>query len=78
MNTDLLTSIKRTLVPIVVGAISGSFLAPYLDPKALTAVVSGVVSGLYYTIIRVAESKHPGVGRLLGAMKQPTYQEPVA
>jgi len=75
---DVLISIRRTLVPIIVGMVSGSFLAPYLDPKALTAVVSGVVSGLYYTVLRLAEAKHPAVGRLLGAQKQPTYQEPVA
>ena len=75
---DVLISIRRTLVPIIVGMVSGSFLAPYLDPKALTAVVSGVVSGLYYTVLRLAEAKHPAVGRLLGAQKQPTYSSPDA
>jgi hypothetical protein len=37
--SDLLISIRRTVVPIVVGAVTGSFLAPYVDPEALTAVV---------------------------------------
>lgn len=74
--SDLLISIRRTVVPIVVGAVTGSFLAPYVDPVQLTAVVSGIVSGLYYTILRVAEAKHPSLGALLGARKQPVYVEP--
>ena len=78
MTSDLLISIRRTVVPIIVGAVTGSFLAPYVDPVQLTAVVSGIVSGLYYTVLRVAESKHPGLGALLGARKQPVYVEPEA
>ena len=75
MTSDLLISIRRTVVPIIVGAVTGSFLAPYVDPEQLTAVVSGIVSGLYYTALRVAEAKHPGLGALLGARKQPVYVE---
>lgn len=75
MTSDLLISIRRTVVPIVVGAVTGSFLAPYVDPVQLTAVVSGIVSGLYYTVLRVAEAKHPGLGALLGARKQPVYTD---
>lgn len=73
--SDLLISIRRTVVPIVVGAVTGSFLAPYVDPVQLTAVVTGIVSGLYYTVLRVAEAKHPGLGALLGARKQPVYTD---
>lgn len=75
MTSDLLISIRRTVVPIIVGAVTGSFLAPYVDPVQLTAVVSGIVSGLYYTVLRVAEAKHPGLGALLGARKQPVYTD---
>ena len=75
MTSDLLISIRRTVVPIVVGAVTGSFLAPYVDPVQLTAVVSGIVSGLYYTVLRVAEARHPGLGALLGARKQPVYTD---
>lgn len=75
MTSDLLISIRRTVVPIIVGAVTSSFLAPYVDPVQLTAVVSGIVSGLYYTVLRVAEAKHPGLGALLGARKQPVYTD---
>lgn len=75
MTSDLLVSIRRTVVPIIVGAVTGSFLAPYVDPEQLTAVVSGVVSGLYYTLLRVLEARNPAVGALLGARKQPVYVE---
>lgn len=77
MKDDLLISLRRTLVPIVVGIVTGSFLAPHIDPDALKAVVGGVVSGLYYAILRVVEVKAPGVGLLLGARKQPVYTEPL-
>lgn len=72
-KTDLLVSLRRTLVPIIVGTISGSFLAGYVDPAALTAVVSGVISAVYYAVLRLVEVRIPAVGALLGARKQPTY-----
>lgn len=73
---DLLISLRRTLVPIIVGIVTGSFLAPYVDPDALKAVVSGVISGVYYAILRVIELKTPSVGVLLGARQQPVYVAP--
>lgn len=70
---DLLISLRRTLVPIIVGIVAGSFLAPYVDQDALKAVVSGVVSGVYYSLLRIAEIKVPALGTLIGARKQPVY-----
>jgi hypothetical protein len=38
MTTDtdaLLTSLKRTLIPIVVGAVAASFIGPHIDQSAL-------------------------------------------
>lgn len=74
-NPDLLISMRRTLVPIVVGAVAGSFLAPYVDPVALTSVVSGVISAVYYAVLRVVEGRIPQAGVLLGAKMQPTYDD---
>lgn len=74
---DLLVSLKRTLVPMIIGLVGGSFLAGYVDPDALEKVVSGTISAVYYLLIRLAESKVPLFGLLLGSRKQPVYLEPV-
>ena len=75
---DVLVSLRRTLVPIIVGSVSGSFLAPYVDPAALTTVVSGVISAVYYGVLRLVEGRVPAVGVLLGARKQPVYVDSAA
>jgi len=75
---DLLVSLKRTLVPIIVGSVAGSFLSPHVDPAALTSVVSGVISAVYYGVLRLVEGRFPAVGVLLGAKKQPVYVTPEA
>ena len=77
-KVDLLVSLRRTLVPIIVGSVSGSFLAPYVDPAALTTVVSGVISAVYYGVLRLVEGRVPAVGVLLGARKQPVYVDSAA
>lgn len=78
MDSDLLVSLRRTLVPIIVGALMASFLGSDLDPQALQSVVGGVISAVYYTVVRLLELKIPGVGVLLGARKQPVYVAPEA
>lgn len=74
---DLLISLRRTLVPIIVGAVVGSFVGPYVDPVALQNVVSGVVSAVYYAVVRVVELRVPSFGVLLGARQQPVYRDVV-
>jgi len=74
---DLLVSLKRTLIPVVVGLVAGSFLAGYVDPDALEKVVSGAITATYYLLVRVLEAKVPAFGLLLGSKKQPVYMEPV-
>lgn len=73
---NLLVSLKRTLVPIVVGAVAATFLAGYVDPDALEKVLSGVISAVYYTVVRLVETKFPGAGVLLGSKAQPVYEAP--
>jgi len=75
---DLLISVRRTLVPMVVGLVAGSFLGPYVDPEGLEKVVTGLVTAVYYVGLRLIESRLPGAGVLLGARKQPVYAEPEA
>ena len=44
---DLLVSLRRTLVPVIVGLVAGSFLAGHVDPEALEKVVTGAVTAVY-------------------------------
>jgi hypothetical protein len=76
MNTDLLISLRRTLVPIVVGVVSGSFLSAHVDLASVETVVSGFISAVYYAALRLVEARIPGAGVLLGARRQPVYAEP--
>ena len=73
---DLLVSSRRTLVPLIVGLVAGSFLGGYVNPDALDEVVTGAVTAVYYLIVRLLESKIPVFGVLLGSRKQPVYLDP--
>lgn len=74
----LWASIVRTVVPIVVGAVVGWFVAAGipLDPEfevALTSVLTAAFSALYYVVVRILEVHvTPKLGWLLGYAKQPT------
>ena len=73
---DLLVSLRRTLVPMIVGLVAGSFLGGYVNPDALDEVVTGAVTAVYYLVVRLLESKIPVFGVLLGSRKQPVYLDP--
>ena len=75
INKDnLLESLKRTLIPIGVGAVAASFIGPYVDQSVVRDFLSGVIAAVYYTVIRLAETKNPKVSVLLGSTSQPQYK----
>jgi len=74
---DILVSLKRTLVPIIIGAVGATIVGKWVDPQALENVVGSIIAGLYYTVLRVVESRYPAFGVLLGSKKQPVYVESV-
>lgn len=79
MNS-FLTSIIRTYVPIAVGSLA-SYLALHgmeLDATTLaglTAFLGGIISAVYYLVVRLLEKKFPKVGVLLGVAAKPIYKE---
>lgn len=75
MSTDMLDSLKRTLIPIVVGAVMASVVGPFVDESALRDLLSALIAGSYYTVMRVLEVRWPQVGILLGAARQPRYAD---
>ena len=70
---DLLSSLIRTVVPIVVGLVGASVIGPHVDLKSLDQAFSAIISVVYYTVVRFAEAKHPAASLLLGSRKVPTY-----
>lgn len=78
---DLVTSWIRSVVPIAVGAVL-SWLAANLgvvideaSQVGLITLFTGVLSAVYYIVVRWLETKFPQVGWLLGLPTQPQYVE---
>lgn len=72
----LVASVIRTYTPIIVGQLAAWLILIHvpIDPSLtvlLTAVVGGLLSGAYYTIVRVLEQQWPWVGALLGLTSSP-------
>lgn len=74
-QSNLLLSLRRTLVPIIVGYLLAQAVRYGFDipQDALVGVVEALVTGVYYTVLRAVETVVPSAGVLLGAQKQPRY-----
>ena len=74
---DLLKSVVRTLVPVVVGlVISGLATAGIeLDEALLYPVIDTIFVGGYYTVIRFLETKEEKFGWFLGLPSPPQYKK---
>lgn len=69
----LIPSVVRTVVPLVISVLVGwGFTETSLDGP-VTAVLTVVVTALYYVIIRVLERYWDKIGWLLGYPSQPVY-----
>lgn len=72
-RNDLFLSLRRTVVPLAVGAVAASALDPVL-PSALVAEWATVaLAAVYYTAVRFLEFRVPAVGWLLGGRGVPQY-----
>lgn len=73
---DLELSLRRTLVPLIAGYLLSQAARIGFDiPEAdLVGVLEAVVTGAYYTVVRLLETRWPQLGLLLGAMRVPTYR----
>lgn len=70
----MLTSIIRTLVPLIVGVL-GPQAAQWFGwtDETTTGIVTAVVAGVYYLLVRALEQVWPAAGILLGVPSQPVY-----
>ena len=79
---DYLLSLVRTWVPIGVGAVLSwlavryAVVVPEDISTELTAGLTGLVTALYYALVRALEKRWPAFGKLLGAAKKPVYVAP--
>jgi hypothetical protein len=81
--SNLVVSLIRTGVAVVIGAfvtwaIRQGWLADSSVTAPLTEALVVVVTGAYYLIVRLLESKWAGFGWLLGIAKAPAYSPPAA
>lgn len=76
--SDNVTSIIRTVVPVIVGT-AISWLARKgidVDGAAVAQAITVIIIGAYYAAVRWAENRWPRAGWLLGSAKAPTYTSP--
>jgi formate hydrogenlyase subunit 3/multisubunit Na+/H+ antiporter MnhD subunit len=79
--SDFVIGQIRTYVPIIAGVVASWLLAQgILDEETakatvinLTALLTGVFSGLYYFLVRLLAEWKPQFGWLLGVNKAPEY-----
>lgn len=79
--SDFVTSLIRTWVPMLVGAIASYFvtLGIELDAETQAGIIvgmTGLFQAVYYLIVRLVEKKFPEAGGLLlGSSAKPMYIE---
>lgn len=77
-RSNVFTSIRRTLIPVLVGVILAALTTVGLDvdPDALTTVLTGIYTSAYYLLARWLEKRFPFIGKiLLGSDSEPLYLE---
>lgn len=76
---NIAASVVRTVVPVVVGAISalvahaGIALSSEVEAQ-ITVVVGAVVAAVYHWVVRMLEERWPLFGWLLGFARCPDYR----
>lgn len=78
----MFASVLRTIVPVIVGILLGwaAKVGFDLPAGAVTEIVTVVLTGTYYLVVRALEQEWPIVGRWLLALGlpvgQPSYVKP--
>ena len=77
---NLQTSIRRTVVPMVMGWLLSLPIAQYVDETAVETAIVAVLGAVYYAIMRVLEDRGVKAASLLigmGVTLPPTYDDAV-
>ena len=54
---DLLTSLRRTVVPMVMGWLLTLPIAPYVDERAVETALVAIIGAAYYAVMRLLEER---------------------
>lgn len=79
MINDYIVSIIRTLVPVLIASLLTTLGVKYnivLDENTsaqLTVGIIGLLTSVYYAVVRGLELKWPKLGVFLGSTKAPNY-----
>ena len=74
---DLLTSLRRTIIPMVMGWVLSLPIAPYVDAAALETALVALLGAAYYAILRLLEDRGVRIASFLiglGFTVAPKYQ----
>ena len=75
---DLLTSIRHTVVPMVMGWLMTLPIGPYIDERAVETALVALLGAAYYAVMRVLEERGIKVASFLvglGVTVAPKYQD---
>jgi hypothetical protein len=75
---DLLTSIRRTVVPMVMGWLMTLPIGPYIDERAVETALVALLGAVYYAVMRLLEERGIKVASFLiglGVTVAPKYQD---
>ena len=75
---DLLTSIRRTVVPMVMGWLMTLPIGPYIDERAVETALVALLGAAYYAVMRLLEERGIKVASFLvglGVTVAPKYQD---
>lgn len=77
--SDTVIAQIRTIVPIAVGALLTWLATKFkivIDEQTQTQLVlglQGLITAVYYSVVRILEDRFPQLGILLGSTKKPVY-----
>ena len=75
---DLLTSIRRTVVPMVMGWVATLPISPYVDEAAVETALVALLGAAYYAVMRLLEDRGVKVASFLiglGFTVAPRYED---
>jgi hypothetical protein len=74
---NLLTSIRRTVVPMVMGWLMALPMAPYVDAQAVEMALVAMLGAVYYGVTRFLEDRgFPFAGWMVGFGSTPAPEYP--
>ena len=74
----MLNSLRRTVVPMVMGWVLSLPIAPYVDETALETAIVAIVGAVYYAVMRLLEERGIKLATFaigLGPVGAPEYPE---